>query len=104
MEKECTKTIEKIIELLKGLLKEKPKKADLIDEEIQYLRISEANKKDNDWPVRISILNGQMQGLPMGEFCADCDLHCSLPGDTLDVESTIKLRDTLDRIIKKHDC
>ena len=102
MEKECTKTIEKIIELLGGLLKGKPEKEDLIDEKIAYIRISETDKKRDDWPIRISILQGQKQGLPMGEFGRGCNLDCSLPGDTITIESAIELRDALDRIIKKH--
>jgi len=91
-------------ETAENIRKQFGKKEDLIDEEIGYLRVSETGKGRTSYPVRISILDGSDEGLPMEEFGLADD--GSLPGYTMGISNAKRFRDTLDRIIQKHkkDC
>ncbi len=82
----------------------KKEKEDLIDVQVDRIRISESGRKD--FPVRISILEAAKHGREKGDFYdypQDSD-SVGLPGDVIYIKSAIELRDTLDRIIKKRDC
>ena len=75
----------------------------LIDVVAERVRVSETGKTSQTHPVRISIIYAGKYGRPEGEFI-EAPTAASLPGDTISIDSAIKLRNALSEIIQKHDC